>query len=299
MCTTKGLEWPCGKCLECRGAYVRQMTTRGLHELQTAGPSSFVTLTYDREHLPVDQCVSVREMQLFIKRLRKAGFDVRYLLCGEYGEKDGRPHYHAILFGQTFLRGSTQVEPSRSGLPQWTHPAIAEAWQGRGRHRIGDATHDSIQYTAGYVYKKLTYGDKLLALPFQAEGMPFPVYRTEPFVLASKNPGLGLEYFARNAENIIGRGNCISNGREVPIPRYYLKQVMPKGLKTSDFLGPQLAALYPDHERTVQHSHDYNLNKSRVRLDYEVNESSDSRKDARAKYLAAAAAVFPRTGENT
>jgi len=275
------------------------MTTRGLHELATAGPSCFLTLTYDDEHLPKDWCVSIRELQLFLKRLRRAGFDLRYLACGEYGEKNQRPHYHAILFGQTFLRGSVECEPSRSGLPQWSHPVIDAAWEHRGRTRIGEATAQSIQYTAGYVYKKLTYGDRLMALPELLPGMSFPVYRTQPFVLSSRKPGLGLDYFARNAENILARGNVISNGREVPIPRYYLKQVMPKGLKTSDFLGPQLAVLYPDHERKQQQTYARNLAKSRYELEREVNEAKDHRKTARASVLAAAAANFPRTGENS
>lgn len=298
MCTTVGLQWPCGKCIECRSAYVRQMTTRGLHELATAGPSCFLTLTFDEAHLPLDHCVSVRTLQLFIKRLRRAGFDLRYLACGEYGEHNHRPHYHAILFGQTFLRGSTEVEPSKSGLPQWTHPAIEKAWDHQGRIRIGHAEHDSIQYTAGYVYKKLTYGEKLQALPFWVPGMPFPVFRTEPFVLSSKAPGLGLAYFAQHAENIIARGNVIANGREVPIPRYYLKQVMPKGMKTSDFLGDQLAVLYPNHERITQHKHDFQLNKSRSQLDNDVYESTDVRRIARGKAQASAAKATPRNGDN-
>lgn len=280
-------------------AYVRQMTTRGLHELATAGPSCFLTLTYDDKHLPLDWCVSVRELQLFYKRLRKARFSFRYLGCGEYGELNNRPHYHSIIFGQLFRRGSTEVEPARSGKPQWTHPAIDDAWQGRGRIRIGTAEADSIQYVAGYIYKKLTYGDRLTALPESLPGMPFPVYRTQPFILASKNPGLGLHYFAQYAEQILARGQVICNGREVPIPRYYLKQVMPKGLRTSDFLGPQLAVLYPNHERVVQHQHDYNLNLSRSELDNKVYESTPVRKTGRGKYQAAIAAATPRNlGEN-
>lgn len=274
--------------------YVRQMTTRGLHELATAGPSCFLTLTYDDKHLPIDQCVSVRELQLFYKRLRKADFQFRYLGCGEYGDENGRPHYHSIMFGQTFRRGSTEVEPTRSGKPQWTHPAIDDAWQHRGRIRISLADRAYIAYVCGYCYKKLTFGDRLSALPEQYEGMPFPVYRTQPFVLASKNPGLGLDFFARHAENIIARGNVISDGREVPIPRYYLKQVMPKGLRTSDFLGPQLAALYPNHERITQHNHDRNLNASRASMDRAVRESSDARKDGRGAYLKAVADSHPR-----
>lgn len=270
------------------------MTTRGLHELQTAGPSSFVTLTYDDDHLPKDWCVSVRELQLFLKRLRRAGFSVRYLACGEYGEKNFRPHYHLILFGQTFRRGSVDVEPSRSGLPQWTHPVVETAWQHQGRVRIGFAERDSIQYTCGYVYKKLTFGDRLTALPEDLPGMPFPVYRTQPFILSSKKPGIGLQYFAQNAESILSRGNVIAHGREVPIPRYYLKQVMPKGLKTSDFLGPQLASLYPNYERTLQHTYERNLSLTRQELDRAVSESTDPRKRGRGLYLAAVAAATPR-----
>lgn len=275
-------------------AYVRQMTTRGLHELATAGPSCFLTLTFDDEHLPKDWCVSVRDMQLFLKRLRRAGFPLRYLACGEYGDINQRPHYHAILFGQIFKRGSTEVEPSRSGLPQWTHPVVEAAWGHQGRIRIATAERDSIAYVSGYIYKKQSYGEKLVALPEQLPGMPFPVYRTQPFVLASKNPGLGLNYFAANAENIIARGNVVSHGREVPIPRYYLKQVMPKGLKTSDFLGPQLAALYPEQERLKQQTYDRNLRMSRGDMDRAISESSDFRKRGRDEYRKSVAKATPR-----
>ena len=38
-----------------------------------------------------------------MKRLRKrAGSDVRFYMCGEYGPENWRPHYHALLFGFDF-----------------------------------------------------------------------------------------------------------------------------------------------------------------------------------------------------
>ena len=68
------------------------------HEASLYSVNSFVTLTYDDEHLPGDQCLDHRDFQLFMKRLRKR-FPSRFFMCGEYGGLNGRPHYHSILFG--------------------------------------------------------------------------------------------------------------------------------------------------------------------------------------------------------
>lgn len=43
------------------------------------------------------------DIQLFFKRLRKSKSgngksDIKYYVCGEYGGKTNRPHYHAIIF---------------------------------------------------------------------------------------------------------------------------------------------------------------------------------------------------------
>lgn len=71
------------------------MLEQKLHER-----SCFITLTYNKEHVPSDGSLRYRDCQLFLKRLRSRIYPVkvRYFLVGEYGEK-GRPHYHALLFG--------------------------------------------------------------------------------------------------------------------------------------------------------------------------------------------------------
>lgn len=74
--------------------------------------SSFITLTYDDEHLPLvynpedGEWVPTLEkshLQNFMRYVRrdmsKNGLTIRYFASGEYGEKCGRPHYHAIMFG--------------------------------------------------------------------------------------------------------------------------------------------------------------------------------------------------------
>ena len=59
----------------------------------------FITFTFADPFLPKDLSVSVEFHQKFMKRLRKEfGNDIRFMMCGEYGERFGRPHYHYCLF---------------------------------------------------------------------------------------------------------------------------------------------------------------------------------------------------------
>jgi hypothetical protein len=49
------IELPCGKCIGCRLEYSRQWALRIMHEPQLHEQNSFITLTYEEEHLPSDQ----------------------------------------------------------------------------------------------------------------------------------------------------------------------------------------------------------------------------------------------------
>lgn len=116
-------EVPCGKCLHCRMTRVSEWTTRMVCESLMYAHVYFITLTYDSDIIkdrpdvladthacvhsfnqfhrpqlaPLTLCK--RHTQLFWKRLRKnTGKKFSYYLCGEYGHKFGRPHYHAIVW---------------------------------------------------------------------------------------------------------------------------------------------------------------------------------------------------------
>ena len=54
--------------------------------------SQFITLTYAPENYPKNGSVSPREMQLFLKRLRRLvePVQLRYYLVGEYGDHTQR-----------------------------------------------------------------------------------------------------------------------------------------------------------------------------------------------------------------
>ena len=109
-------EHPCGQCMACRITKRQEWTLRGLLEWREWKESWYITLTYNDEHLPEDQCVSKEDYRNFIKRLRKAYHKrfpervegkngkmeyihpLRYMGVAEYGGKFGRPHYHFIIF---------------------------------------------------------------------------------------------------------------------------------------------------------------------------------------------------------
>lgn len=104
--------------------------------------SAFVTLTYNEENLPKGNSLCKRDLQLFLKLLRKRIFPrlIRYYACGEYGTESLRPHYHLILFG---------ISPLEADLVQRCWP--------RGFTCTGTAEAKSMSYVAQYVVKKMNH----------------------------------------------------------------------------------------------------------------------------------------------
>lgn len=95
---------PCGKCVNCRANYRQNWTLRLLLENASAEWSIFITMTYDDEHLPLndngvpDLCKE--HVQKWMKRVEKAvGYrKMRHFFVGEFGDLGKRPHYHGLLF---------------------------------------------------------------------------------------------------------------------------------------------------------------------------------------------------------
>lgn len=171
----RGLVVPCGHCMPCRIAKRRVWTTRLILEsrLYPADQCCFVTFTYAPSFLPQVNgrpTLLKRDVQLLMKRIRKAypGRTIRYYAAGEYGELNGRPHYHIIFFGL----GMAEAR------------GFMKAWQNQGIVHIGKVNPASIQYAAGYVSKKVMSEKDL-------EG------REPEFQLASRKPGIGADYVPR------------------------------------------------------------------------------------------------------
>lgn len=95
---------PCGKCILCKSKKVQDWQCRALCESETSTTKPlWIGLSYNDRWLPENGVVKA-DAQKFLKRLRirldRAGYDheLRYFLCSEYGDNDGRAHYHLLLF---------------------------------------------------------------------------------------------------------------------------------------------------------------------------------------------------------
>lgn len=158
-----GKAFPCGRCLACRIARRRTWTHRLMLEAAQHSDKSFLTLTYAPENLVFT--LNSRRPTLwrghlsdFLKRLRGyvSPARIRFYACGEYGEDNGRPHYHMILFGYPQCdRGQTRKS---SGYCCPKCELIRRAWP-HGNIDLAGFSRESSQYVAGYVMKKLGAGD--------------------------------------------------------------------------------------------------------------------------------------------
>ena len=197
---------PCGKCDECISKRAVEWATRAKHEISCHKENCFITLTYRDENRP--QTTIKKDFQLFIKRLRKKyklENKIRYMVSYEYGTKNNNFHMHAILFGFNFENQT--VHKYNNGNPLFVSPDLDDLWP-YGYHTIAQANEKTAYYIASYALKG---NDKEV---IDNETGEVDQYRDCMDV--SKRPAIGLNYFIKNAEQIVNSGN---------IPRYYAKKL--------------------------------------------------------------------------
>lgn len=202
----------------------RQWGMRCLHEKKLWKDSCYITLTYSDEFLPPGGSLSVRDCQLFMKRLGKwrrseTGKGVRYFLGGEYGETNLRPHYHALLFNCAFP-DLIPIGRNVRGEPLYTSQKLAELWNGMGHVSIGEVTFDSAVYCAKYALKKVN-GDGADDHYTVYDGDGVVHRRQSEFALMSRRPGIGAGYYEKYGSEVRAHDSVVVNGREVRPPRFY------------------------------------------------------------------------------
>lgn len=206
-----------------------------MHEASLHTLNCFITLTYDNEHLPEMGTLVKKDFQDFMKRFRKefvyapdytAVSDfrlgsvarIRFFHCGEYGERFGRPHYHACIFGFDF---PDKVYLGKRGeFPVWRSSSLERLWS-MGRSEIGSVSFESAAYVARYVLKKATG-------PLAKERYERVNIRTgeigylQPeYCTMSRRPGVGGEWLDRFSGEVFPSDSVLVRGRLVKPPRYY------------------------------------------------------------------------------
>ena len=172
----------CRNCWQCRDAKVQDWVGRLIAESQTSLASHAVTLTYGEDVRvgAVDHAraavLTYSDIQVFRRKLRDAGFPVRYFCVGEYGTLKGRAHWHLMLFWQQAVpelildqRVSSEWWPH--GFSHWTLPSVK-----------------AIRYNCKYIQKDIG-----------AEGR-------QAHCMMSKKPPLGTAFFMREAERFVSAG---------------------------------------------------------------------------------------------
>lgn len=215
---------PCGKCEACIERKSNEWATRIYHEWLVSDTSYFCTLTYAEEFLPINVVTLLagdreeehelpslckRDVQLFMKRLRKKlGNGLRFFLGGEYGETDGRPHYHFVIFNfPAYLKEDMDM-------------IVQDCWS-YGGIQTNDLNIRRVMYVAKYIYSSATWKKDMI------KGLQLP------FILSSRRPGLGscycndmsnIRYHNTTLETVV----TIDDGRVMPMPRFYRDKIFSK-----------------------------------------------------------------------
>lgn len=188
---------PCGYCAACRRDKINMWSDRLAFEA-IGKPSSFLTLTYDDDHLPKDKSVHLEDWQEFHNRLRhrKGVPPYKYFVTSEYGELNFRPHMHVCLIGIDWQ--------------DWNqYKAISECWD-KGFFAVSTLNRTRIRYCLKYMHKELR---GKLWNDYELRGLK-PLFHT-------MSRGIGRDFFFKNIDSIREHKGYYRDGKLRPLPRYY------------------------------------------------------------------------------
>lgn len=192
---------PCGNCAFCMATRRSDWALRLHYEHRQHCDARFITLTYADPHLVWKNGTSqlhLPHLQGWFKRVRKAGYKVRYYAVGEYGARSYRPHYHVLLFG---------LVPEKFIRKTWPY----------GQAHIGNVSMASVMYCLGYMVN--------------GKHWTMRKGRVKPFCTMSRRPGLGASYLteAMKSWHRSDRKNyAILDGAKRHLPRYYKEKIFSK-----------------------------------------------------------------------
>lgn len=251
-----GVIAPCGKCFSCRRKYRRQWQLRLQHELLSyENCAMFLTLTYNNKNLPLNNTLVKKDVQDFIKRLRKYYSDVKikYFAVGEYGDKKFRPHYHLIVYG---LKAP---ENKKNSLKNFKYGLfLAEKIWKKGYCYVGYVNSQCIAYVSKYILK--FFVKNISQEQLENAGM------IPPFSL--KSTGIGLSWLLDHLDQVV---RDLKNNKTVKLfkgrtsyPRYYRKKLIEFGYFSDTYFSDR----YYAEMDSIQDSIIQELSDAHIHLDH-------------------------------
>lgn len=168
----------CRSCKLCKANRVKDYVGRCIAEQSTSDGTLAVTLTYAGDG-PNTATLIYSDVQKFLKKLRKDGYKVRYIVAGEYGSNKGRAHWHIVLFFKGKVP-DVEIEKTQYTFKYWDH----------GYSYFQKPDYKGFYYLMKYALKDQTNKQKV---------------RTGHLSM-SKKPPLGQAYFLRLAEKHVTQG---------------------------------------------------------------------------------------------
>lgn len=231
---------PCQQCIRCRLTKARQWAIRCVHEASLHTHNAYLTLTYDDHTLPQRGELRKEDFQKFMKRLRKQYDEkLRYFHCGEYGDENFRPHYHAIIFN---LRIDDLVQTGYSkGYPIYQSATITEIWK-KGLVFIGEVNYQTAGYVARYAMKKVRHNKSQEIYFTDEDGTNYTkeefnrYSRVDPitgevycvpkeYVTMSRgrrpDGGIGYRWYKKYKDETYRDDYLVNEGMQVQVPKYY------------------------------------------------------------------------------
>lgn len=194
------IQIPCGTCFACLKRKRQEWSFRLIQEIFEHSENSFVTLTFDDEHLAKFADDYKRPLKLYVDRLRKRlGFRPRYWFISELGEENGRFHIHGIIFGT-----------SKDAIP---YSLMRSLWP-YGRSDYGWVNCRTCNYLTKYLLK------------FQGD--------FKPFIMCSN--GIGASYLSKKPLDYFVNGFDVRSyaefmGVKYPLSVYYKSKIFTDDLK--------------------------------------------------------------------
>lgn len=144
-------------------------------------------------------------------------------MCGEYGEKNGRPHYHALLFN-THFDDAIPYATTGSNSRIFTSKILQNLW-GMGFTSLGHVNYQSAAYVARYVMKKIT-GDKAEEHYRTVNIDTAEIHQIKPeYNRMSLKTGIGAKWYEKYQSDVYPHDNIVHDGQFHRVPRYYDKKL--------------------------------------------------------------------------